>query len=75
MRLYKVCWKEGGEVVRTRFAGSMAQVREVKAGFITAGALKKAVEHEEVEVPTGKQPLLDFLNAELTEFDLEDGDE
>lgn len=50
-----------------RWAGSMAQVRELKTVLAEATGVKRsAVEHEEVEISFSKSGVLDFLNEHAT---------
>lgn len=76
MRLYKVIAKPEDQVLGIRFAGSMAEVKTAKAALMEQFDLtKKQVDHEEVELPTGKQGTLEFLNELCAGFDLEASDE
>jgi len=61
MKLYKVSYENN-----TKFAGSQAQVREIKAEFVEKhGANKKQIEVEDVEIRTDKQGLIEDLNKLL----------
>lgn len=66
MKAYKVVLEEDGAVLATRYAGSQAEVREHKgrlAKQFGIGPRSKGLTSEEVEVPTGKAELLEFVNA------------
>lgn len=61
MRAYLV--KDNVQVNSIRkFAGTQAGVREIKAEMIEAGAPKKGITVEEIDVPMDKAGLLEFLN-------------
>lgn len=70
MRAYEVKCEiddgEGDTQTAKQFAGTQAQVREIRQTFVNDyGVKKKDVEVEEVDIPTGKQDLLDFINGLL----------
>lgn len=72
MKLYKVAVEEDGQKLAVRFAGSMAEVRSAKNDLaVVTGVNKKKIDHEEVEIASGKQGLLTFLNEEMASFDME----
>ncbi len=76
MRCYKITVKKDGEIVATRFAGTAAQVREMKAELVEQfGVKKKDVESEDADVPTAKAELLDFINELATGADLIDAED
>lgn len=61
--MYKVVAAEGTRVLATRWAGSMAQVKEHKAGLKEKYALgHKNLTHEEVSVATDKAAVLEKFN-------------
>lgn len=68
MRAYKI---EGAGAVR--FAGSMAQARAERDELVTIkGVRKKDIKiSEEIEIPTNKTELIQFLNEELSAKDVE----
>lgn len=71
MKAYKVQAVEGDVVVATRYAGSQAQVRELRDQLMEQFDVKrKQVSSEEVEIPTGKAELLEFINTVAAEADL-----
>lgn len=48
----------------TRFAGSQADMRIQRQNLVDlSGAKKSDFSVEEVDIPTGKGPLLDFVNS------------
>lgn len=71
MRCYKV-FTEGMK----RFAGTQAEAREWRDEIVEAlGCKKKDVEIEELDVPTGKEGLLEFINELAEEADITDSGE
>ena len=61
--MYKVVATEGPRVLATRWAGSMAQVKERKAELKEKYALgAKNLAHEEVYVATDKASVLEKFN-------------
>lgn len=65
MRAYQVQVKG----VTRGYAGSMAECRATKAKFVEEGIAAKAsdVTYEEVEIGTGKGPILELLNKTIAE--------
>lgn len=61
MRAYKTVWvcPEGK---RTRFAGSQTGAASDRKHFSDIGAKRADVSTAEVDIPTAKGPLLDFIN-------------
>lgn len=62
MRLYKTT-ASNGDGIQTRWAGSQAEAATNRKAFVGMGFKRAEVETEEVEVPTNKTGLLEFLNA------------
>ena len=61
--------KQGKSYKHVGYAGSMAEVRDIKENMIALyGVNKKEIEVGEVEVDTGKQGLLAFVNSVTAEF-------
>lgn len=61
MKAYLV---QGPSAKSRKYCGSMAAVREAKSDIVEAeGCKKKDITHEEVEIPTSKNDLLDFING------------
>lgn len=67
MRLYLAQAKAaGGKVLKTRFAGSIVASRDLRRNLSeSAGVPLKSVDVHEVDFPTGKVDLLDYLNKTL----------
>lgn len=64
MRAYKVHVQYGIGMTATKYAGTQAEVREARRSFVDEFSVKKKdVTTEEVEIPTAKAELLDFINS------------
>lgn len=71
MRCYKIQVKKDGDIVATRFGGTAAQTRDMKATLVEEfGVKKKDVESEEIDIPMAKADLLEFINELATGADL-----
>lgn len=81
MRCYEVKTEDSSEIEVVRYAGSQADARKKREEIIQfveeAGlSIKKSqISIEEIEVPTQKGPLIDYLNDLSARADLlDDGD-
>lgn len=63
MRAYDVGFTKDDKTVR-RFAGTKADASKVRQEMVDAYEVKKSsITIEEIDIPTGKEGLLGFLNA------------
>lgn len=63
MRLYKITAQGDHKLVPTvLFAGSQADAASQRKALTEQGYKRASIETKEVEVPTNKQGLIDFLN-------------
>lgn len=60
MRLYKITANE--TALPSVWAGSQAEAATARKLLVDQGAKRKDLVTEEIEVPTNKQGLIDFLN-------------
>lgn len=73
MRAYRV---QDGEGKMIRFGGSQTEAKQKRDEIIeTLGVKKKEVSIEEIEIPTSKTELLEFLNEFSSESDDAEADE
>lgn len=64
MNLYKVTAKKSGqELVEKKWVGSQAEAASVRKQFVDEGYKRVELETETVEIPTNKEGLLSWLNA------------
>jgi len=64
MRLYKLTQSDAGpEPVRVKWVGTQADAAHTRKDWVKLGAKRDNIETEEIEVPTDKKGLLDFLNG------------
>lgn len=74
MRVYEVSVIEDDEVLGTRYAGTQADARATRDELMSKfGVKKKDVSIKEIEVPTDKAGLLEFINGVAAAADLEEG--
>jgi hypothetical protein len=70
MRAYEVRAYDGEELLGRRFGASQANARTKRDELIAKFDIKKsATSTEEVEIPTDKANLLDFINGFMEEDD------
>ena len=63
MRAYRVVGKTTNGTTVTRFAGTQADARQTRDAIVNDTGLKKGeVDIEEVEIPTAKAELIEFIN-------------
>lgn len=63
MRLYKTTGTRDGNVEKTLWSGSQAHAATDRKTLVSDDGFKRAeVDTEEVDVPTGKAGLIQFLN-------------
>lgn len=65
MKLYKTTIKSGslGETRTSAWQGSQAEASSYRAKAVSAGAKRVDVTTEPIDIPTGKEGLLVWLNA------------
>jgi hypothetical protein len=65
MRLYKLTQSDAGpEPVRTKWVGTQSDAASTRKEWVQKlGAKRDNIETEEIEVPTDKKGLIDFLNG------------
>ena len=62
MKLYEITAKVDG-VIKTQYAGSLQYGIAARKTLSESGVKRADIKQEEVNVPTDKQGLLDFLNS------------
>ena len=62
MRLYRVTGPLAG-VATARFVGTQGEAAARRKALVEAGARRAELTTEEVEVPTDKKGLIEFLNS------------
>ena len=63
MQLYKTTALFEDRPAKTSWSGSMAAASGDRASFVADGAKRKDVKTEDINIPTDKSGLLNFLNG------------
>lgn len=69
MRAYQVSVQPNGEIIRFAIAASQADARVKRDELISdmEGIKKKDVTIEEIEIPSGKSDLIEFINGTISD--------
>lgn len=73
MRCHKIEATQNGTVVATRYAGTTALARAIRDELVVSrGIQKKHITVEPAEIPTTKDPLLEFVNELSAKLDVKE---
>lgn len=73
MRCYLVTAKDGDTVIARRYAGTNALAKDTRDELVDKLEIKKKdVTVDQTEVPLAKDQLIEYLNALVTQLDLEE---